>query len=210
MTKLETDKGFIYLFMLLKTHNSLGFYLSQQRLLESIAQTTGGMYAMVHNMDGLSTFFRRQVLLSRFIAKFAHGESDHTRRCYNQHKLGYLSLKYQNSKFRHVLMLSFQPLKTIILSALPLHTVFLQAPFLPSIKAIRGEWEKGNLANGSQLLNVCDYGRLSCSSVTLTRKTTSSYSSRKSIAHHQVNYHFPKWFVDIRLYVRLLGRKRHP
>ena len=59
--KLETCKGFIYL-------------LSQKRLLESIAQTTGGMYVMVHNMDGLSTFFRRQVLLSRFIAQFAHGK----------------------------------------------------------------------------------------------------------------------------------------
>lgn len=74
MTKLETDEGFIYVSIPLKTHNSLGVYLSQQRLLESIAQTTGGMYVMVHNMDGLSTFFRRQVLLSRFIAKFAHGE----------------------------------------------------------------------------------------------------------------------------------------
>ena len=29
---------------------------------------------MVQNMHELSTFFRRQVLLSRFIAKFAHGE----------------------------------------------------------------------------------------------------------------------------------------
>lgn len=45
---------------------------ADKRLLESIAQTTGGMYAMVHNMDGLSTFFKRQVLLSRFIAQFAH------------------------------------------------------------------------------------------------------------------------------------------
>ena len=61
--------------MLLKTHNSLGFYLTFKRLLESIAETTGGMYAMVHNMDGLSTFFKRQVLLSRFIAQFAHGKS---------------------------------------------------------------------------------------------------------------------------------------
>ena len=45
-----------------------------KKLLESIAQTTGGMYAMVHNMGELSTFFRRQVLLSRFIAQTAHGE----------------------------------------------------------------------------------------------------------------------------------------
>ncbi|CAH3022623.1 unnamed protein product [Porites evermanni] len=33
------------------------------------------MYVMVQNMHELSTFFRRQVLLSRFIAKFAHGEN---------------------------------------------------------------------------------------------------------------------------------------
>ncbi len=30
---------------------------------------------MVHNMEELSTFFKRQVLLSRFIGQFAHGES---------------------------------------------------------------------------------------------------------------------------------------
>lgn len=45
-----------------------------KKLLESIAQVTGGMYVMVQNMDELSTFFKRQVLLSRFIAKFAHGK----------------------------------------------------------------------------------------------------------------------------------------
>ena len=45
-----------------------------KKLLESIAQTTGGMHVMVHNMDELSTFFKRQVLLSRFIAQTAHGE----------------------------------------------------------------------------------------------------------------------------------------
>lgn len=107
-------------------------------------------------------------------------------------------------------MLSFQPLKTIVLSALPLHTVFLQAPFLPSFEAIRGEQEKGNLANGSKLLNVCENGRLSCISVTLTSKITSSYPSGKSITHYQANYYLPKWFAEIRLYVGLLGRKRHP
>lgn len=32
------------------------------------------MYVMVQDMQELSTFFKRQVLLSRFIAKFAHGE----------------------------------------------------------------------------------------------------------------------------------------
>ena len=51
------------------------FFLSfLKKLLASIAQTTGGMYVMVQNMDELSTFFKRQVLLSRFIAKFAHGK----------------------------------------------------------------------------------------------------------------------------------------
>lgn len=36
------------------------------------------MYVMVQNMDELSTFFKRQVLLSRFIAQFSHGEfTDH-------------------------------------------------------------------------------------------------------------------------------------
>lgn len=36
------------------------------------------MYVMVQNMDELSTFFKRQVLLSRFIAQFSHGEfADH-------------------------------------------------------------------------------------------------------------------------------------
>ena len=45
-----------------------------QKLLENIAQKTGGMHVMVHNMDELSTFFKRQVLLSRFIAQTAHGE----------------------------------------------------------------------------------------------------------------------------------------
>ena len=45
-----------------------------KKLLESIAKTTGGMHVMVHNMDELSTFFKRQVLLSRFIAQTAHGE----------------------------------------------------------------------------------------------------------------------------------------
>lgn len=49
------------------------YYLKQ--LLEKIAQTTGGMYVMVQNMDELSTFFKRQVLLSRFIAQTAHGKS---------------------------------------------------------------------------------------------------------------------------------------
>lgn len=47
---------------------------SAKKLLENIAKVTGGMYVMVHNMSELSTFFRRQVLLSRFIAKFAHGK----------------------------------------------------------------------------------------------------------------------------------------
>jgi len=42
--------------------------------LEKIAEVTGGMYVMVQDMNELSTFFKRQVLLSRFIAKFAHGE----------------------------------------------------------------------------------------------------------------------------------------
>ncbi|KAK2554404.1 E3 ubiquitin-protein ligase MIB2 [Acropora cervicornis] len=41
-------------------------------LLEKIAEVTGGMYVMVQDMNELSTFFKRQVLLSRFIAKFAH------------------------------------------------------------------------------------------------------------------------------------------
>ncbi|XP_078367292.1 uncharacterized protein LOC144651237 isoform X1 [Oculina patagonica] len=45
---------------------------ADKKLLASIAQTTGGMYVMVHNMDELSTFFKRQVLLSRFIGQFAH------------------------------------------------------------------------------------------------------------------------------------------
>lgn len=45
---------------------------ADKKLLENIAKVTGGMYVMVHNMSELSTFFRRQVLLSRFIAKFAH------------------------------------------------------------------------------------------------------------------------------------------
>ena len=46
---------------------------------------------MVHNMDGLSTFFKRQVLLSRFIAQFAHGKSKGQTReetYYSQHMLG--------------------------------------------------------------------------------------------------------------------------
>lgn len=42
--------------------------------MEKIAEVTGGMYVMVQDMNELSTFFKRQVLLSRFIAKFAHGE----------------------------------------------------------------------------------------------------------------------------------------
>ena len=75
-------KGFIYIFIYLLFFIFVVF-LSLKRfilveiikkLLESIAQTTGGMYVMVHNMDELSTFFRRQVLLSRFIAQTAHGE----------------------------------------------------------------------------------------------------------------------------------------
>lgn len=45
---------------------------ADQKLLASIAQTTGGMYVMVQNMEELSTFFKRQVLLSRFIAQFSH------------------------------------------------------------------------------------------------------------------------------------------
>lgn len=45
---------------------------ADKELLESIAKVTGGMFVMVQNMHELSTFFRRQVLLSRFIAKFAH------------------------------------------------------------------------------------------------------------------------------------------
>jgi len=52
----------------------LYFASIDQKLLESIAQVTGGMYVMVQNMGELSTFFKRQVLLSRFIAQFAHGE----------------------------------------------------------------------------------------------------------------------------------------
>ena len=42
----------------------LTFYYLKQ-LLEKIAQTTGGMYVLVENMDELSTFFKRQVLRSR-------------------------------------------------------------------------------------------------------------------------------------------------
>lgn len=45
---------------------------ADKKLLESIAKVTGGMHVMVQNMDELSTFFKRQVLLSRFIAQFAH------------------------------------------------------------------------------------------------------------------------------------------
>ncbi|CAH3022624.1 unnamed protein product [Porites evermanni] len=45
---------------------------ADKKLLESIAEVTGGMYVMVQDMQELSTFFKRQVLLSRFIAKFAH------------------------------------------------------------------------------------------------------------------------------------------
>ncbi|KAJ7374838.1 hypothetical protein OS493_005190 [Desmophyllum pertusum] len=45
---------------------------ADKKLLESIAKVTGGMYVMVHNMEELSTFFKRQVLLSRFIGQFSH------------------------------------------------------------------------------------------------------------------------------------------
>lgn len=52
----------------------LTFFVFFKKLLESIAKVTGGMYVMVHNMEELSTFFKRQVLLSRFIGQFSHGE----------------------------------------------------------------------------------------------------------------------------------------
>jgi len=40
-------------------------------LLQAIAKLTNGMYVIVGNISELSTFFRRQVLLIRFAAKFA-------------------------------------------------------------------------------------------------------------------------------------------
>ncbi|KAL5470923.1 hypothetical protein EMCRGX_G028982 [Ephydatia muelleri] len=40
-------------------------------LLQLIAKITNGMYAIVDNVEELSTFFKRQVLLIRFAAKFA-------------------------------------------------------------------------------------------------------------------------------------------
>lgn len=40
-------------------------------LLQLIAKITNGMYSIVNNMEELSTFFKRQVLLIRFAAKFA-------------------------------------------------------------------------------------------------------------------------------------------
>ena len=49
-------------------------FLYYQKLLEGIAKITNGMYVMVQNMEELSTFFRRQVLLSRFIGQFTHGK----------------------------------------------------------------------------------------------------------------------------------------
>jgi hypothetical protein len=42
-------------------------------LLQTIAKLTNGMYVVVGNIAELSTFFRRQVLLIRFAAKFASG-----------------------------------------------------------------------------------------------------------------------------------------
>lgn len=44
---------------------------ADKKLLEGIAKLTKGMYVMVENMSELSTFFRRQVLLSRFIMQFS-------------------------------------------------------------------------------------------------------------------------------------------
>lgn len=67
-------KVLLFLFVLAAGTLYLGWSFVMKELLESIAKTTGGMHVMVHNMDELSTFFRRQVLLSRFIAQTAHGE----------------------------------------------------------------------------------------------------------------------------------------
>lgn len=76
-------KVLLFLFVLAAGTLYLGWSFVMKKLLESIANTTGGMHVMVHNMDELSTFFRRQVLLSRFIAQTAHGEFRNEYVCYN-------------------------------------------------------------------------------------------------------------------------------
>ncbi|XP_046850294.1 uncharacterized protein LOC124443806 [Xenia sp. Carnegie-2017] len=48
---------------------------ADKKLLEGIAKITKGMFKMVGDMEELSTFFRRQVMLSRFAAKFSHDMS---------------------------------------------------------------------------------------------------------------------------------------
>lgn len=45
---------------------------ADRNLLEGIAKITKGMFTMVDSMEELSTFFRRQVILSRFVAQFSH------------------------------------------------------------------------------------------------------------------------------------------
>jgi hypothetical protein len=44
-----------------------------EELLQAITKLTNGMYVVVGNISELSTFFRRQVLLTRFAATFASG-----------------------------------------------------------------------------------------------------------------------------------------
>ncbi|XP_028390869.1 uncharacterized protein LOC114515772 [Dendronephthya gigantea] len=48
---------------------------ADKKLLEGIAKITKGMFTMVDSMEELSTFFRRQVILSRFVAQFSHDMS---------------------------------------------------------------------------------------------------------------------------------------
>ncbi|CAB3980321.1 E3 ubiquitin- ligase HERC2 [Paramuricea clavata] len=48
---------------------------ADRKLLEGIAKITKGMFTMVDSMEELSTFFRRQVILSRFVAQFSHDMS---------------------------------------------------------------------------------------------------------------------------------------
>lgn len=62
--------------------------------MEKIAEVTGGMYVMVQDMNELSTFFKRQVLLSRFIAKFAHGK--------------FLNFSFQEHKPHEIVVLQVQ------------------------------------------------------------------------------------------------------
>lgn len=123
----------------------LGWYFVMKKLLESIAQTTGGMYVMVHNMDELSTFFRRQVLLSRFIAQTAHGEWRNEYFCDNCQDMPLCTVRVANGRYilrkswksiRKLLIPSWNPFLGILPDEYRVHTISLQSRSL--IQAPKG------------------------------------------------------------------------